>query len=90
MSLGDAGGLFGVLLILLAYVGAQLRRLDPTHAPSLMMNLGGSLLILASLAPPRFNLSAAVMEGTWALVALFGLVRRLVETRRRPRHPGAV
>ncbi|HWE99835.1 MAG TPA: hypothetical protein VG248_08585 [Caulobacteraceae bacterium] len=82
MSLLDAGGLFGVLVILVAYAGAQLRRLDPTHAPSLLMNLGGSLLILVSLVPPRFNLSAAAMEGTWALVAIFGLVRRLLETRR--------
>lgn len=82
MPLLDAAGLFGVLLILLAYAGAQIRRLDPTHAPSLLLNLIGSLLILASLFA-KFNLSAAAMEGTWALVALFALARRIWETRRR-------
>jgi hypothetical protein len=74
MSLPDAAGLFGVLLILVAYAGAQLGRLEPRRAPALVMNLTGAGLILWSLAF-RFNLSAFLMEAAWAVVALYGLVR---------------
>jgi len=74
MTLADIGGLVGVVLILIAYAGAQLRRLDTTKAPALLMNLVGASLILLSLARD-FNLSAALMEGAWAAIALFGLIR---------------
>ena len=81
MSLADAAGLFGVLLILLAYAGAQLGRLDPRSAAALVMNLAGAGLIMWSLSF-RFNLSAFLMEAAWALVALFGLVRLAVRKAR--------
>ena len=74
MSLPDLAGILGVLLILLAYAGAQTGRLEPRAAPALLMNLAGAGLILSSLVF-RFNLSAFLMEAAWALVALFGLVR---------------
>ena len=74
MSLPDALGVVGVLLILIAYAGAQIGRLEPRLAPALIMNLVGACLILGSLAF-KFNLSAVLMEGAWALVALYGLVR---------------
>jgi hypothetical protein len=74
VNLPDALGVVGVLLILVAYAGAQLERLEPREAPALLMNLVGACLILGSLAY-KFNLSAALMEGAWALVALYGLVR---------------
>jgi hypothetical protein len=83
VSLFDAAGLAGVALILAAYAGAQLRRLDPLKLPALLMNLIGASLILVSLAE-RFNLAAFVMEAAWALVALYGLAR-LALTRRRGR-----
>jgi hypothetical protein len=74
MSLPDALGVIGVLLILIAYAGAQLDKLEPRRAPALLMNLVGACLILGSLAF-KFNLSAVLMEGAWALVALYGLAR---------------
>jgi hypothetical protein len=73
-ALPDLAGLVGVLLILVAYGGAQLGRLEPRRAASLLMNLVGAGLIMFSLAF-RFNLSAFLMEAAWAMVALFGLVR---------------
>ena len=76
----DAAGLAGVVIILAAYAGAQLRRLDPVKAPSLAMNLIGACLILLSLIH-AFNLSAFLMEAAWALVAGLGLIR-LALTRR--------
>lgn len=75
MSLFDAAGLCGVVLILVAYAGAALGRLDAQRAPALFLNLVGACLILWSLLADRFNLSATVMEGAWALVALAGLIR---------------
>jgi hypothetical protein len=84
VSLSDAGGLFGVLLILAAYAGAQLGRLEPRCAPALILNLAGAGLILWSLRF-SFNLSAFLMEAAWALVALYGLIRLLIRNRsRRP------
>lgn len=79
-SLSDAAGLVGVAVILAAYAGAQLRRLDPVKAPSLILNLVGAGLILISLAH-TFNLAAFLMEAAWALVAALGLIR-VVLTRR--------
>ena len=74
MTAPDIAGIVGVALILAAYVGAQLQRLDPLRAPSLLMNLAGALLILLSLAYD-FNLPAVLMETAWALTAVFGLVQ---------------
>ena len=74
MTLPDIGGVIGVLMMLVAYALAQLGRMRVDQLPSLVMNLVGALLVLLSLAF-KFNLSAALMEGAWALVALFGLIK---------------
>jgi hypothetical protein len=74
MAWTDAAGLGGVLLILAAYAAATAGRLDPKRPLSLTANLVGAGLILLSLVRD-FNLSAAAMEGAWALVSLVGLVR---------------
>jgi hypothetical protein len=75
MSWTDAGGLVGVFVILVAYAGAALGRLDPKGVWSLLANLLGALLILVSLLLGAFNLASTAMEGAWALVALAGLMR---------------
>ena len=82
MAWTDAAGLVGVLLILIAYAGAALGRLDAQGAWSLLANLIGAILILVSLLLGAFNLASTAMEGAWALVALAGLVR--LALRRRP------
>lgn len=81
MTLPDTLGVVGVGLILIAYAGATSGRLDPKKAPALALNLIGALLILWSLYFD-FNLSAVLMEGAWALVAIIGLAR-LAFARRR-------
>jgi hypothetical protein len=48
-----------------------------------LLNLTGALLILLSLYFD-FNLSAVLMEGAWALVALIGLVRLALGGPRKP------
>lgn len=80
MSLIDAAGVFGVVLILVAYAGATAGKLDPKSWPALVLNLVGALLILWSLTVD-FNLSAALMEGAWALVAIAGLIRLALQRR---------
>ena len=75
MTWRDAAGLVGVLVILIAYAGAALGRLDPKAAGSLAANFVGAALILLSLLTASFNLSATAMEGAWALVSLGGLLR---------------
>ena len=82
MTVWDGAGGVGVVLILGAYAGAQLRRLDPIKVLSLLMNLAGSCLVMLSLSQ-AFNLSAFLVEAAWATVALFGLVRLGVKRRRR-------
>ncbi len=81
MTLSDMGGVVGVLMMLAAYALAQLGRMKVDQLPSLLMNLIGSLLVLASLLS-KFNLSAFLMEAAWAVVALFGLVRLALKKRR--------
>lgn len=66
--------------MLLAYAGAQLRRLDPVKAPSLLMNLGGACLVMLSLTH-NFNLAAFIMEAAWATVAAYGLIRLVLRRR---------
>lgn len=77
----DAAGLVGVALMLVAYLLAVAGRLDARGAPALAMNLIGSCLVLLSLAQD-FNLSAAVIEAAWALIALAGLLRHAVRRGR--------
>lgn len=81
MSLTDVAGLGGVALILVAYAGAALGKIDPERPASLLCNLIGASLILWSLLTQDFNLSATVMEAAWALVALIGLVRWALRRR---------
>ena len=81
MTLPDALGVGGVLMILIAYAGATSGRLDARRAPALLLNLGGALLILVSLYFD-FNLSAALMEGAWALVAVYGLAQLVLGRNR--------
>jgi hypothetical protein len=82
MSLFDAVGLVGVAVILAGYALGVLGRLKPERAPSLALNFAGASLILLSLTR-AFNLSAAIVEGAWALIALAGLCRLGLRRLRR-------
>jgi uncharacterized zinc-type alcohol dehydrogenase-like protein len=78
MTLFDIAGLVGVALILAGYAASTMWRLQPKSAASLLINFLGAGLILLSLTR-AFNLSAAIVEGAWALIALVGLLRLGVE-----------
>ncbi|HPF45285.1 MAG: hypothetical protein KDF58_04445 [Alphaproteobacteria bacterium] len=74
MTIFDFIGLIGVLLILVAYALIQLDRVDVKHISYSVMNAVGAGLILISLSID-FNLSAAVIEGAWLVISLFGIIR---------------
>lgn len=78
MSLFDAAGVAGVVMILVAYAGATSGKLDPKRPKALLLNLFGAGLILLSLAYD-FNLSAFLMEAAWAAVAGVGLLRLVIK-----------
>jgi len=72
-------GLAGVGLILAAYFANQQDWLDARRWQFPAANLAGSLLILMSLWR-AWNLPSAVIEVAWAIISLWGMIRR-----RRPR-----
>ena len=74
MTVFDAVGIAGTALILGTYALTVAGRADPKRAPTLAGNLAGASLILVSLWRD-WNLSAAVVEGAWAAIALVGLAR---------------
>ncbi len=70
----DLTGLLGVILVLLAYFGLQAGRMRGDGFVYQLMNLIGALLILLSLAN-NFNLSAAVVELSWVIITVYGMIR---------------
>jgi len=70
----DAAGLFGVVLILIAYFLLQAGRLRGDALSYQLMNAFGAFALLISLLY-AFNLSAFVMELAWLLVSIYGIAR---------------
>jgi hypothetical protein len=76
MSWQDALGIFGSLLIVIAYFANLRGSLATTGVAYALLNLVGASLILFSLWW-AWNLPAAVMEGFWAAISAYGLVRTI-------------
>lgn len=62
----------GAVLILTAFVLAQMRRLDTSSRSYLSLNLVGSI-VLAVLAALDRDLGFLLLEGVWAVVSAAGL-----------------
>ncbi len=75
--------LAGALMILAAFGLQQAGRWQSDGAAYLVLNLGGSA-ILSYFAIEAANLGLTVLEGSWALISLWSLVKRL-----RSRRPSA-
>ena len=63
----------GAALILVAYVAAQMERLDPQSRLYLTLNLFGSV-ILAVLAASGSQWGFLMLEFAWAVVSAWGLI----------------
>ena len=85
MTLPDAVGIFGSLLIVIAYFANLRGALPSTSLAYSLLNLIGALLILFSLWW-AWNTAAAVMEGFWAAISAYGLTRAIfLRDQPRPR-----
>lgn len=80
-QIANVVGLAGVAMILAAYWMLQTERLRPENPWYSVLNAAGSGGILFSLCF-EFNLSAALVEGMWLLISLYGLLRGLWLRRR--------
>ena len=83
MTFPDAVGVFGSLLIVVAYFANLRGALATTGLAYSLLNLIGASLILFSLWW-AWNTAAAMMEGFWAAISAYGLVR-VIFTRRQTR-----
>lgn len=86
MSLFDILGVAGVLMILAAYAATIIGRVEAEGFWALTANFVGAAFILLSLSE-KFNMASFLMEGSWALVSLFGLGRLGVRRLRAARPP---
>lgn len=74
--------ILGAVLILVAYLLAQLRLLNDRSLPYLLLNLAGSA-VLAVLAAIGREWGFLLLEGSWAVVSLISLIA-LTRTRPEP------
>lgn len=74
MTLPDVLGIFGSVLIVIAYFANLRGALSTAGTAYSLLNLAGALLILFSLWW-AWNVAAAVMEGFWAAISAYGLAR---------------
>ena len=81
MAPHDILGTIGVGFIIVMYTMLQLGKISAERASFSAFNALGAVFILVSLIY-EFNLSAALMEGVWLLVSLYGLWKAL--SGRRP------
>jgi hypothetical protein len=65
----------GSLLILAAFVAAQLRRLDQSSYRYLIANAVGSV-VLTVTAVVRLEWGFILLEGAWALMSIYSMVRK--------------
>ena len=81
MAPHDILGTIGVGFIIVMYAMLQLGKISAERPAFSAFNALGAVFILVSLTY-EFNLSAAMMEGVWLVVSLYGLWKAL--SSRRP------
>ncbi len=82
LTLADAIGSFGALIVVAAYFATQMRMMNSEDLAFPVLNLAGSVLIVYSLLQ-NFNLASMLIEGFWILISLIGIIQffRLRSTR---------
>jgi hypothetical protein len=64
----------GAMMILVAYVGQQMKWMNPESALYNILNIIGSA-ILCYIAFFPFKLGFVVLEGTWVLISIYATIR---------------
>ncbi|WP_420585415.1 CBU_0592 family membrane protein [Ruegeria sp.] len=74
LTLADAIGSFGALVVVAAYFATQMRMMNSEDLAFPVLNLAGSVLIVHSLLE-NFNLASMLIEGFWILISLIGIIQ---------------
>jgi hypothetical protein len=76
MEVHDVVGALGVFLIVGTYLLLQLGKIGAKELRYSLVNAVGAALVLVSLYS-EFNLSAALIEGFWLAISIFGLAKSI-------------
>ena len=74
LSLTDLIGIFGVTLIVIAYILLQVEKMDAKDLSFSILNSIGALMILLSLLYD-WNLASFLMEFIWLMISLYGVLK---------------
>ncbi|MEW5833292.1 MAG: hypothetical protein AB1763_10695 [Campylobacterota bacterium] len=74
LSLTDLIGIFGVVLIVIAYILLQVEKMDARDLSFSLLNAIGALLIIVSLMFD-WNLASFLMEFIWLMISFYGILK---------------
>ncbi|MDD3769195.1 MAG: hypothetical protein PHV10_01140 [Sulfuricurvum sp.] len=74
LSLTDLIGIFGVVLIVIAYILLQVEKMGARDLSFSLLNAIGALLIIVSLMFD-WNLASFLMEFIWLMISLYGILK---------------
>lgn len=74
LSIPDFIGIFGVVIIIIAYMLLQLEKIDAKDISFSSLNTLGSFLIILSLLYD-WNFASFMMESTWMILSLYGMLK---------------
>lgn len=72
LTIVDAVGSFGALIVVAAYFATQMRLMNSDDLAFPLINLLGSVLIVYSLLQ-NFNLASMLIEGFWIIISIIGI-----------------
>ncbi len=74
LTMADAVGSFGAIVVVAAYFATQMRMMNSDDLAFPVLNLAGSVLIVYSLLE-NFNLASMLIESFWILISMIGIVQ---------------
>lgn len=81
ISWPDLVGCLGTLVVLVAYALLQAKKLDSDSPLFSFLNLLAAMMILISLYY-AWNFAAVMMEVSWGILSLYGLIKGLFSYKR--------
>jgi hypothetical protein len=79
----DVLGVGGFVLYMLAFGAVQFQLLDGNSTGYSIANICAAMLVAVSLIS-EFNLASALIQGSWILIGMTGLILRFSKARKRP------